>query len=519
MQGINYRINSLRNTVKWILIFSSLLFLPFLSCATEKESSFLELIIFESSTCEHCQKVKKEYFSKLPKKYDFLQITYYDLNYPENYQLLLDLQLEISSGESIPANFDIPVVVVDKKILYGEEEIKEKLENIIEKANNQEEISRDSEKKPMEKRTSEMPFSDKIINLAFFYQPGCRECNAIEYALSYLKHKYPTLRVEYFNLGEKKNRIIQEALGEIYNVPVDKRHLFPSIYLGDSYFIQEIDIKHLEEVIRSYQDTGSEKKWSGIEEKVKKIGEGEKTKTYLQKLKIPAVAMAGLIDGINPCAFSIVIFLITYLSYLKKKKKEILQIGFSFIAAIFISYFLIGMGLFEFLQKVQFFPSIRKIIFLTGVVFTALLGAISLGDYFRIKRSNPENMILKIPSKLRRMVNTFIGKKIREKKVLIPISLGIGFLVSSVEFICTGQIYLPTIIFLSGIVSVRGAILLPLSIYNIFFIVPLMGVFLAVYFGISSGLIEKIISKNFPLSKVLTSVLFFALAAVLLYLM
>ena len=154
-----------------------------------------------------------------------------------------------------------------------------------------------------------------------------------------------------------------------------------------------------------------------------------------------------------------------------------------------------------------------------GITFTALLGVLSLGDYFRIRGSNPENMVLKIPTRLRKKVNTFIGRKIRDARFLIPISLGIGFLVSLVEFVCTGQIYLPTLLFLSGISTVRSQVLLPLAIYNLCFILPLAGVFLAVYMGVASGLIARMLSRNFPLAKVLTSMLFFGLSALLFLLM
>ncbi len=475
----------------------------------------MDLIVFESSSCEHCQQLKKEYFSGLLRDYGFLQITYYDLKYPENYQLLLDIQSEMNPEKSSQVINELPVVVVGEEMLMGKAEIKARLDEVIRRNIHQPKSTIKSQSRSLEKEVE----PGKVINLAYFYEPGCRECSAVKYALSYLKSKYPYLEVEYFNLAEGKNRLIQEALGEICQVPSEKRHLTPAIYVGRQYLVRNIKVKHLQEVIESYGDTGSEKIWLKAEKNVQRIKEKSAVRGYLEKLKLPAVLTAGLIDGVNPCAFSVVIFLITYLGYLNRGKGEIFQMGILFILAVFVSYFFIGIGLLEFLRRTSFFPAIRKAIFLGGVIFTALLGVLSLGDYFRVKGNNPESMLLKIPSRLRRGVNTFIGKKMRSGKFLIPLSLGIGFLASSVEFICTGQIYLPTLIFLSGISGVRRAVVLPLFIYNLFFVIPLMGVFLAVYLGVSSGVISRITRQNFPLSKILTSVLFFSLSGILFFLM
>jgi len=492
----------------WLFVLSTVIF------ASNEEGNF-KIVVFESPACPHCQEMIGEYFPELLEKYRFLQIVYYDIDQPKNYELFLEMEAQITTEEERPDVFDLPVVIFGEEIMYGPEQIKARLENLILQASSKTYTDKEEEKVPDKTRVT----SEKTVHLAYFFEPGCRECNIFEYGLSYLKNKYPTLEVEYFNLGERKNQVLEEAIGELYGVPPEKRHLSPAVFIGEYYFVREISVRKLEEIIKGYLSTGSPKTWINIQEKLEKIEKGEKAQTYLEKLKIPAVATAGLIDGVNPCAFSVVIFLITYLSYLNKERKEILQVGVSFVVAVFTSYFLIGLGLFEFLHRATFFPFLRKGIFIAGVSFTSLLGVLSLFDYFKIRKGNPEDMSLKIPSRWRKMVNTFIGRKMRGKEFLIPIALGIGFLVSSVEFVCTGQIYLPTLVFLSGISSFRKAILFPLFVYNLFFIIPLLGIFLAVYLGISSGLLSRVIYQNFPRAKILTSALFFALATILFYLM
>jgi cytochrome c biogenesis protein CcdA len=57
-----------------------------------------------------------------------------------------------------------------------------------------------------------------------------------------------------------------------------------------------------------------------------------------------AVVLAGLVDGLNPCAFATIIFFVSYLSLSGKKGKEILITGASFTVGVFIAYLLVVLG-------------------------------------------------------------------------------------------------------------------------------------------------------------------------------
>ena len=74
------------------------------------------------------------------------------------------------------------------------------------------------------------------------------------------------------------------------------------------------------------------------------------------------VFLAGLLDGINPCAFTTLIFLISYLRLLGRRGREVLKIGFSFTLAVFVSYFLIGLGFFQALRLADSFSLVSRII-------------------------------------------------------------------------------------------------------------------------------------------------------------
>ena len=60
---------------------------------------------------------------------------------------------------------------------------------------------------------------------------------------------------------------------------------------------------------------------------------------------VGAVVVAGLLDGINPCAFTTIIFLLSMLAYLGKSKRQLAVVGIGFTSAVFVTYFLLGLGL------------------------------------------------------------------------------------------------------------------------------------------------------------------------------
>jgi len=58
-----------------------------------------------------------------------------------------------------------------------------------------------------------------------------------------------------------------------------------------------------------------------------------------------AVAVAGLVDGVNPCAFTTIVFFLSMLVHLRKSRREMLLVGGGFTAGMFAAYFLLGLGL------------------------------------------------------------------------------------------------------------------------------------------------------------------------------
>jgi len=70
-----------------------------------------------------------------------------------------------------------------------------------------------------------------------------------------------------------------------------------------------------------------------------------------------------------------------------------------------------------------------------------------------------------------------------------------GSIIAVCTVICPGQVYLPTIGFVMGIPELRKNAIFNLVLYNIMYIVALVGVFVLAFFGVTS---EKMafVTKN-----------------------
>jgi cytochrome c biogenesis protein CcdA len=139
-----------------------------------------------------------------------------------------------------------------------------------------------------------------------------------------------------------------------------------------------------------------------------------------------------------------------------------------------------------------------------------------LHDYFIAKRGQPGKMILQLPLSIKQRIHKDIKEKTAAGGIIFG-SLIAGFLISFLEFGCTGQVYLPTITFM---VSKAGFSLKPLFalfVYNIMFILPLIVIaFVATLF--TTKKIAKSMETKIPAIKLLTAILFFALGILLILL-
>jgi len=89
--------------------------------------------------------------------------------------------------------------------------------------------------------------------------------------------------------------------------------------------------------------------------------------------------------------------------------------------------------------------------------------------------------------------------------------------VSLIELGCTGQIYLPTIIFVMSRPELRQQAVFQLLVYNIGFIVPLIVVFVLAFLGTGSERMALAVKRHTATVKLITALLFLALTGWLVW--
>lgn len=229
------------------------------------------------------------------------------------------------------------------------------------------------------------------------------------------------------------------------------------------------------------------------------------------------VALAGLIDGINPCAFITIVFFVSVLSLLKKTKKEILIVGGVFALSVFLTYIVLGLGAFKLIKLTAVNLGASRLVSIIALMLCLGLAVFNFLDYLNYKRSNnPNDLKLKLPKVIRTTINRLIRSEMQTRNLILG-ALVLGFLISLLESMCTGQVYLPTIIYIAQQKKMLFKSLAYLILYNIMFIVPLLSVFGFAYAGVSSARINKFFLDNLALTKLLLAVMFFILAMVLVF--
>ncbi|HIH51952.1 MAG TPA: hypothetical protein HA284_00235, partial [Nanoarchaeota archaeon] len=92
---------------------------------------------------------------------------------------------------------------------------------------------------------------------------------------------------------------------------------------------------------------------------------------------LPIVLVASILDSVHPCSFSILLITIAFLFGMQTTRKKILQIGGTYIAGIFASYSLIGLGIL----KVLHLFSVPHFMGKLGASLLIIIGAINLLNY------------------------------------------------------------------------------------------------------------------------------------------
>lgn len=212
----------------------------------------------------------------------------------------------------------------------------------------------------------------------------------------------------------------------------------------------------------------------------------------MEQLSLIGIIWLAAVDAINPCALAVmVIVLMTLLMQDPTKKRRVLLGGLSFTLAVFILYFLYGLIMIQLFSHIIPETGIYSYYIFKGFgIFAIILGILNLKDFFYYQ---PGGLATEMPLKMRP------GMKLLIKKITSPSgAFIIGIFVTLFLLPCTIGPY----IIASGKLSVLSFFkTLPwLLVYNLVFILPMIAITLAIYFGFTtvdniSGWKERNIKK------------------------
>jgi hypothetical protein len=344
------------------------------------------------------------------------------------------------------------------------------------------------------------------VKIDFFYEPGCHDCEKIQTELlPEIEKRFPgACTIQPHDIGLETNFLyllqLEHALD--YTSPerayliVNKQYVFGPAPSHEEFFA----------VVSNLLEQGAA---SPVPEKVSP----DLAQKWYSGFTFPAVIAAGLIDGINPCAISTLVFFMSLLAVSKVRNRQLILLGITFCTASFLTYLMIGFGLFRFLHLFSGFILLRRAVESGMAAVLLVLAALSFRDAIRFRKTGrAADVTLQLSTGMKKRIHDVMRRGLGSAGIIWG-GLLIGCAVTVLESVCTGQVYVPTLVLIlkdSAFSESRAWLLLLL--YNALFVLPLVIVFVAVYFGLRTETLLAWNRRNVVSSKLLLG-LFFVLTA------
>jgi len=325
----------------------------------------VNLYFFWGNGCPHCAK-EEVFLQQLTQKYPEVKIYSYEVWYNTQNQDLL-----IQVGQTLKTDIQgVPFTVIGPYAIsgyYDEKTTGVQIENYVKECLNQKCADPVAPLVGLAPIVSVAPtITPQItpqlsptltlsplptIKTYFFESSGCPLCKAEKKYLENLKDQYPSLQLEFLELSKKENL-------EIFKKTLDKFQLenaaVPFLVIGENYILGWKDEattgKNIKEFIDCAIEAGCpdvvgnlmssinlETSNSVLPEVVKVPLIGE---IKIKNLSLPILAIIlGGIDGFNPCAMWVLVFLISLLLGMKDRKRMWI-LGFVFLFSSAIVYLL-----------------------------------------------------------------------------------------------------------------------------------------------------------------------------------
>ncbi len=469
-----------------LTLFSLLAFLPREISASQK----VEIYFFWGQGCPHCAQ-EKPFLEKLKQKYPQLEVKEFEVYYSKENQQLF--QRIAQSYETSPSG--VPTTFIGKEYIIGfgtEQTTGKQIENLIQNClenycPSPAEILaagginkwQPPEEQPSEENPPEEKPKESSVCIHYFVKDECVQCQSLAKFLEGVSKRYQ-IDFKIYNISESnENYQLYQKLQEFYGISFAG---FPIVFLGDSYLVGDQSIKeNIEKVIVRCQKNGCPCPVEEIKQTLKQVPKpstftpeekkevsitffGKEIKISTQASLLFLGAILGLADGINPCMFSVLLFLLTYLLAIGSKKRAI-KAGLVFAIGVFIVYFLFMFGMINLISLIGVIQKIKIVV----AIFALIASLILIKDFFAYGKW----FSLEIPESTKPWVEKLI------KRGTIPSAILLALLSSLVELPCTAGIPL---VYTTLLADKAGFYIPYLFWYNIFFVIPLLIIIASVAF-------------------------------------
>lgn len=287
---------------------------------------------------------------------------------------------------------------------------------------------------------------DYELNIYFFWAEGCPHCTGEKLFLTKLEQKYSNIDIHRLEVTKnKENAELLMKIGKELNVDISG---VPFTVIGDKHFIgwydEETTGKAIEEAVQCAIKDHCTDIVSGLITPITQNEQALNQKTIPKTLNLPLLGeietknlslpiltiLIGGLDGFNPCAMWVLLFLISLLLGMENRKK-MWVFGAIFIAASAFVYFM-------------FMATWLNVFLFLGFIFWVRLsiGGIALwAGYYNLKEyiTNPLGVCKVTGGTKRQKVFNNLKRIIQEKHFMIAFFglIILAFAVNLVELICS----------------------------------------------------------------------------------
>lgn len=264
--------------------------------------------------------------------------------------------------------------------------------------------------------------NDEKVNIYLFYSKICPHCQKEEKYFETLKEKYQD-KINIYTYEVTENKTNNEIMKSLKKELKENNQGVPFTIIGSKTFLgyDESFNERIENTIDSYlnENTTTDNIYT-----IPILGKVEAKNASIILIAI----ILGFIDGFNPCAMWILIFLITMLFNMKDRKKMWI-LGLTFILTsgiVYLMFMLAWLNLATFISKIAF---IRLLIAVVALV----VGLINIYKYIDSLKKKDEGCDV-VDKKDRKKIMEKIISITHEKKFIIAL-LGVMVLAASVNII------------------------------------------------------------------------------------